>query len=98
MNQVVMEIVCLGLSHHTAPVDLRERFAIPESILGELALELAGTDGVGESVVVSTCNRVEFYVAAPEIACALAAMEGVLSRRGIPVAAESFFRPARNPA
>ncbi len=87
-----MEIVCLGLSHHTAPVDLRERFAIPESILGELALELAGTDGLGESVVVSTCNRVEFYVAAPEIACALAAMEGGLSRRGMPVAAEAFFR------
>jgi len=59
-----MEILCVGLSHHEAPVELRERFAIPDGRIAETARELAQQPGLGEAVVVSTCNRVEFYVAA----------------------------------
>ena len=56
-----MDLSVIGLSHHTAPVDVRERVAFPD---GELdgavrrAAELAG----GEAMIVSTCNRVEIYV------------------------------------
>ena len=59
-----MEILCLGLSHHTAPIEVRERFAIPDGELRTAAAELARASGVGEALIVSTCNRVEFYVAA----------------------------------
>ena len=61
-----MEILCLGLSHHTATLDLREKFAIPEQQLGAVAAELARAPGLGEAVIVSTCNRVEFYVGAED--------------------------------
>ena len=57
-----MKLALIGLSHKTASIDLRERFAHqtrdPESILNTLRkLEL-----IEEACVVSTCNRVEFYV------------------------------------
>jgi glutamyl-tRNA reductase len=60
-----MKLVAVGLSHHTAPVDLRERMAVPsEAVAGTLAGLRAA--GVGrEGVLVSTCNRVELY-AVPE--------------------------------
>jgi glutamyl-tRNA reductase len=61
-----MHVVCLGLSHKTAPVELREKFAVGDPHLGEVAAQLARVDGVGEAVVVSTCNRVEYYVAADD--------------------------------
>ncbi|MEM1083731.1 MAG: glutamyl-tRNA reductase [Verrucomicrobiota bacterium] len=58
-----MELVCVGLSHRTAPVEFRERFAITPSKLGQSAVDLLKLDGVSEGVVVSTCNRTEFYLA-----------------------------------
>jgi glutamyl-tRNA reductase len=57
-----MKLLLTGLSHHTAPVEVRERLAIPESVLAEalgLLLESAGAD---EAMILSTCNRVEIAV------------------------------------
>ena len=59
-----MELLCLGLNHKTAPVEVRERFAVGQGRLGETASELRSLTGVTEAVVVSTCNRTEFYLAA----------------------------------
>jgi glutamyl-tRNA reductase len=57
-----MRILLLGVSHHTAPIDLRERLAFPaERIAPALGL-IAQQPGVGESVLLSTCNRTEMYV------------------------------------
>lgn len=58
-----MQIVCVGLNHQTAPVDLRERVAVAESKLVETLHGLTGLEGVHEAVVLSTCNRVEVYAA-----------------------------------
>lgn len=93
-----MDIVCIGLSHRTASVDLREKFAIPEARLGALALELARAPGLGESVVVSTCNRVEFYAAAPEADRAFDALHAALAERGLEPEVEVFFRRATEDA
>jgi glutamyl-tRNA reductase len=57
-----MSIFCFGLSHRTAAVDVRERFAIPLSALPEALAQLKTIPGVTEGVIVSTCNRTEFYV------------------------------------
>jgi glutamyl-tRNA reductase len=61
--------VLVGVSHRTAPVDLRERVAFPAAEL-ELVLQRAaglgaslGQEGRGEAMIVSTCNRVEIYLA-----------------------------------
>ena len=58
-----MDVVCLGLSHKSAPVEVREKFAVGDTHLAERATELARMPGVVEAVVVSTCNRVEYYIA-----------------------------------
>jgi glutamyl-tRNA reductase len=57
-----MSIFCFGLSHRTAGVEVRERFAIPQSALAEALGQLKTVRGVTEGVIVSTCNRTEFYV------------------------------------
>jgi glutamyl-tRNA reductase len=58
-----MNISCFGLSHQTASVEIRERFAIPDSDLSEALLRLKAVNGLEEGLIVSTCNRTEFYVA-----------------------------------
>lgn len=57
-----MSVLLLGLSHKTAPIEVRERLALPAGADGELAGELAQRRGISEAMVLSTCNRVEFLV------------------------------------
>ena len=87
-----MEILCLGLSHHTASVDLREKFAIRETEVTTVASQLLAAPGVSEAVVVSTCNRVEFYVAAEEAPQGFAAVNEFLTTRLAQPPGEAFFR------
>ncbi len=77
-----MHVVCLGLSHKTAPVELREKFAVGDAHLGEVAQQLSHAPGVSEAVVVSTCNRVEYYIAAEEPMHATQAIANFVSGRG----------------
>jgi glutamyl-tRNA reductase len=56
-----MSVVLVGISHHQAPVELRERAALDPERARELALRLAGERG--EAVCLSTCNRTELYLA-----------------------------------
>ncbi len=52
----------LGLNHKTAPVEVRERFALsaPKQV-GHALSYVRGVPGVGEAIILSTCNRVEIY-------------------------------------
>lgn len=56
-----MSVVLVGISHHRAPVELRERAALDPTAAAELAARLAGDHG--EAVCLSTCNRTELYLA-----------------------------------
>lgn len=58
-----MPIVVLGLSHRTAPVTVRERFAFAESTAAEAMRQLRESSTIEEVVILSTCNRVEIYAA-----------------------------------
>ena len=75
-----MQLLCLGVSHQTATVDIREKFAIAESDAGVGAFQLAQKPGLHQAVIVSTCNRVEYYVAA-ESAHALPIVRDALCAR-----------------
>ena len=55
-----MRFQLIGVNHKTAPVEVRERLAIPESHLPEACKKLAEHPAVAEGMIVSTCNRVEF--------------------------------------
>ena len=56
-----MSVVLVGISHHQAPVELRERAALDARRAADLAARLAGEQG--EAVCLSTCNRTELYLA-----------------------------------
>lgn len=76
-----MPILVLGLSHHTAPVTLRERFAFAEARVPEALAQLRAAGLAEEAVILSTCNRVELYVStARESGCAFPDMLDFLRR------------------
>lgn len=54
-----MNLQLLGVNHRTAPVEVRERLAIPESKLPQALQQLMTLPGVNEGLILSTCNRVE---------------------------------------
>jgi glutamyl-tRNA reductase len=54
-----MRYQLIGVNHKSAPLDLRERLAIPESRLPDTCRELTAYPGIEEGMVISTCNRVE---------------------------------------
>ena len=56
-----MGIIVVGLSHKTAPIEVREKLNFPESTLSDALRKLMTYEGIRESMIVSTCNRVEIY-------------------------------------
>src|SRR5579884_2054896 len=52
----------MGVSHKTAPVEVRERLALTEGRAEEFLRELRGAAEVQEAVAISTCNRTELYL------------------------------------
>ena len=78
-----MNVVVIGLSHRSAPVELRERFAFAESKIPGALKSLRDSGIAGEAVILSTCNRVEIYAATPlEPAKAFAELKIFLLRWG----------------
>ena len=75
-----MRLVLVGTSHHHAPVELREQIALDRDQAQALAARLA-EDG-REAVCVSTCNRTELYVAAPDAGEAERAAAAALASLG----------------
>jgi glutamyl-tRNA reductase len=76
-------LACLGLDHHKTPLALRERMAVADVALPVLLSDLRGLPGVDEAVVLSTCNRVEVYVAGTARAETL--VETLADVQGVPV-------------
>ncbi len=102
-----MPIVCLGLNHRTAPVEVRERFAIADKTLPEALARLCADAGAQEAVILSTCNRVELYAATTgDSAALLAALrrflladqpepaDGVLYAHAEPQSVQHLFKVA----
>src|SRR5438876_10748454 len=59
-----MSIAVVGVNHRTAPLEVRERFAhAPRDVA--TSLERLRSAGAGGGVLLSTCNRTEFYIAEP---------------------------------
>jgi len=61
-----MHLLLVGISHKTAPVELRERVDFQARDLGAVLQALSQRGSAHEAVVVSTCNRAEIYVACDE--------------------------------
>jgi glutamyl-tRNA reductase len=77
-----VKLALAGVSHHTASVELRERVALDAEAAAALARAISSNaDGV-EVVVLSTCNRTELYLAAPDDGVAEAAEHSLLALAG----------------
>ncbi len=74
-----MPIFAAGINHHEAAVDVRERFAVAPQTVPERLRTLLAAGPVREGMLLSTCNRVEFYGVADDPA---RAAEGVLRALG----------------
>ena len=64
-----MPLQILGLNHNTAPVEIREQVVFSGDDVARALTSLTGLDGVDEAVLLSTCNRTEFYVIADDDGC-----------------------------
>ena len=56
-----MQIVVVGLSHRTAPVEVREKLSIPDQSISESLKTLRAYSDILEVSILSTCNRLEIY-------------------------------------
>ena len=80
-----MQLLLVGVSHRTAPVELRERLDFSATGLDKALAALAGSPAHHEATIVSTCNRVELYVSCDDPEVARGAIHGFLSEfHGIP--------------
>ncbi|WP_375503242.1 glutamyl-tRNA reductase [uncultured Nostoc sp.] len=61
-----MNIAVVGLSHKTAPVEVREKLSIPEPQIESAIAQLASYPHIDEVAILSTCNRLEIYIVASE--------------------------------
>lgn len=65
----------IGLSHVSAPVDVRERHAVPTDQLVARTREIGALEGIEEALLLSTCNRTEVLLIGPRVAEAVEALK-----------------------
>jgi glutamyl-tRNA reductase len=79
------ELLAIGVSHKTAPIELRERLVLTDERAGRLLSDLRGTGEIHEAAMISTCNRTELYLVVGDRGKAEGMVLGMLSREsGIP--------------
>ncbi|MEX0972349.1 MAG: glutamyl-tRNA reductase [Solirubrobacterales bacterium] len=75
------ELLALGVSHKTAPLDLRERLSLTEGRAVGALHELTAVGGIHEAAAISTCNRTELYLIVSDTVEAESQALGVLTRQ-----------------
>jgi glutamyl-tRNA reductase len=82
-----MRLLVTGVSHKTAPVEVRECLAFPEADLPEALRSLKSRAGVSEACILSTCNRVEITVTTDDLADPQALVDEFLRESRVAAAA-----------
>ena len=80
-ERLMCELLALGVSHKTAPLDLRERLSLTEGRAVGALRELTAVDGIHEAAAISTCNRTELYLVVSDPVEAESTALGVLTRQ-----------------
>ncbi len=75
------ELLAIGVSHKTAPVEVRERLALTETRAVELLRDLHGVRDIQEVVALSTCNRTELYLVVDDPVEAESTVLGMLAKQ-----------------
>jgi glutamyl-tRNA reductase len=77
----VSEILAFGVSHKTAPLELRERLSLTEGRAVSVLAELTASPEIHEAAAISTCNRTELHLIVSDPVEAESAALGILSRQ-----------------
>jgi glutamyl-tRNA reductase len=88
-----MPFAVVGLSHRTAPVDVREKFAFSATEVPDALAHVLANKGVAEAALVSTCNRTEFYLHLTDADVAIPYAIDTLAQQanGLPKPAERYI-------
>src|SRR5688500_12999672 len=93
-----MSVAVVGISHRTAPVEVRERLAFSRTEVPSVLTRLIATGTSAEAVLLSTCNRTELYFSALDDVSAEEAVRSLLGERWAeaqPLAAFLYTRRGR---
>ena len=92
------ELLAIGVSHKTAPVEVRERLALTDARASEFIRDLHGAPEIQEVVALSTCNRTELYLVVDDPVEAESTVLGMLARQASirPTALSSAIYSHRN--
>ena len=86
-KRTMRDIVLLGLNHKTAPIDVRECIAFTDEETDRALPMLKDNPAIGESILFSTCNRIELLMTADEREAAVAVAKQFLSEfKKVPLA------------
>ena len=85
-----MPLVCLGLSHNTAPVEVRERHAFAPTRVVEALVALHDYSAVKEAVMLQTCGRLEIYAEIDDYEVGVAQLRSFLGNFGHGMARERY--------
>ena len=86
-----MQLITVGLSHKTAPVELRELLAVPDSRMGEALKRLMTYPTVKEGMLLQTCNRVEVYAVVDQVESGFSAVQEFLVDSHLSLSAERIL-------
>lgn len=89
-------MIVAGMSHRTAPIEIREKLAFGAGECGAVLDELREVSGARETVLLSTCNRTEFYLAEGTEECTPTVWEIMSSRLGEEATKYSYVRRDRD--
>ena len=79
-----MQLAVLGLNHNSAPVEVREKLAVEGEELAKMYKEVMVNDRIYEAMIISTCNRVEYYIVTDDFLCNIeSVLDVILGRCGI---------------
>jgi glutamyl-tRNA reductase len=76
------ELLAIGVSHKTAPVEVRERLALTDARAAEFVRDLHGAAEIQEVVALSTCTRTELYLVVDDPVEAESTVLGMLAKKG----------------
>jgi glutamyl-tRNA reductase len=78
-----MQLTLIGLSHKTAPIEIREKLTFPAAGMGDALAVLTGSEAVAEALILSTCNRTEIYAVGADGVCADAVIDFLCEHHGL---------------
>ncbi len=86
-----MALHVFGISHNSAPLEVREKLAFPAERQADVLADLASQPGVGEAVLVSTCNRTEVYCRAEDAATVRGWLAREAAKSGVALEAHLYW-------